>query len=94
MLCKALCFSILVFISATYVAQARRVIRAAPGAETTGSYIVVLKDNTAHSRFEAIADEVRKKSVDSKIFKVESSIAKVVAADISEKSAHEVDLLL
>ena len=91
LLCKTLYFSILVFISIAYVAQTRRVIRAAPGAETTGNYIVVLKENTTHNRFEAIVDEVRNKSVDSKIFeKVESPIAKVVAANISEQSAHEV----
>lgn len=74
-----------------HAGSARRVIRAAPDEETTGNYIVVMKENTTHSRFEAIADEVRKESSNLNISeKVESPIAKIVAAKLTEDGAHKV----
>ena len=49
--------------------QTRRVIRAAPGIETTGQYMVVLTPDTSHERFEAIAEKVRTQSLSSEIHK-------------------------
>ncbi|XP_019849379.1 PREDICTED: uncharacterized protein LOC100633843 isoform X3 [Amphimedon queenslandica] len=79
-------FSLLGGIS--YV-ESRRVIRAAPGEETTGNYIVVMEKETSHSTFEHIADEVRNESMDHKIAeKVEGPVAKIIAAKMTEEAAH------
>ena len=65
------------------VVQTRRVIRAAPGIETTGQYIAVLATDTSHERFEAIAEEVQSHSFTSKIRKIEGPFAKIVFAKLS-----------
>ena len=57
---------LLLFVAAV---QTRRVIRAAPGIETTGQYMVVLTPDTSHERFEAIAEKVRTQSLSSEIHK-------------------------
>ena len=81
----------LVVLLVVSLAEAQRVIRAAPGTNTTGNYIVVLHDNTTRSRYEALVEEIRKESVDSDLYeKVEGSFAKVIAAKITEDSAHKV----
>ena len=82
---------IYLLITTVAVVQARRVIRAAPGVETTGRYIVVLKSETSHDKFETIADEVRNESLNAAIFeKVEGPFAKIVTAKLSEDGAHKV----
>ena len=84
------CCSALLLIS---LVESRRVIRAAPGEETTGNYIVVMEKETNHSTFEHIADEVRNESMDHKIAeKVEGPFAKIIAAKITEEAAHRVSL--
>ena len=85
--------SVLLFLIVAGISfvESRRVIRAAPGAETTGNYIVVLDKDTDHSTFELVAGEVEKESVDHKIAeKVEGPFAKIVAAKITEEAAHRV----
>ena len=73
----------------------RRVIRAAPGEETTGNYIVVIEKETSHSTFEHIADEVRNESLDHRIAeKVEGPFAKIIAAKMTEEAAHRVSYIL
>ena len=84
------CCSALLFIS---LVESRRVIRAAPGEETTGNYIVVVEKETNHSTFEHIADEVKNESVDHRIAeKVEGPFAKIIAAKMTEEGAHRVSL--
>ena len=70
--------------------QTRRVIRAAPGIETTGQYIVVLTPDTSHEQFEAIAEKVRTQSLSSEIYKIEGQFAKMVVARLSVYEAHKV----
>ena len=83
--------ALVLLLSIVAVVQARRVIRAAPGVETTGRYIVVLKNETSHDKFETIADEVRNVSLNAAIFeKVEGLFAKIVTAELSEDGAHKV----
>ena len=72
--------------------QTRRVIRAAPGIETTGQYMVVLTPDTSHERFEAIAEKVQSQSLSSDIYKIEGEFAKVIVAELSEAEAHQVSL--
>ena len=75
--------------------ESRLVIRAAPGEETTGNYIVVMDKETNHSTFEHIADEVRKQSSDQKLsVKVGGPFAKIVTAKMTEDAAHKVLKLL
>ena len=74
------------------VVQTRRVIRAAPGTETTGQYMVVLATDTSHERFEAIAEEVRSHFLSSKIKKIEGIFAKIIVAKLSADEADLVSL--
>ena len=80
---------VLLFVA---VAQTRQVIRAAPGIETTGQYMVVLTPDTSHERFEAIAENVRSQSLSFEIHKIESQFAKVIVAKLSLDEAHQVSL--
>ena len=70
----------------------RRVIRPAPGIETTGHYMVVLTTETSHERFEAIAEKVRTHSLSSEIHKIESPFAKMVVTKLSVDEAHKASL--
>ena len=72
--------------------QTRRVIRAAPGIETTGQYMVALTPDTSHETFEAIAEKVQSHSLSSEIHKIEGQFAKVIVAKLSEVAAHKVSL--
>ena len=88
---KLLPLALIYLLTTVAVVQARRVIRADPGVETTGRYIVVLKSETSHDKFETIADEVRNESLNAAIFeKVEGPFAKIVTAELSEDGAHKV----
>ena len=80
---------VLLFVAAV---QTRQVIRAAPGIETTGQYMVALTPDTSHERFEAIAENVRSQSLSSEIHKIESQFAKVIVAKMSLDEAHKVSL--
>ncbi|XP_019861678.1 PREDICTED: uncharacterized protein LOC109590199 [Amphimedon queenslandica] len=87
-------FAFFLFIAVTLAfanVESRRVIRAAPGEETTGNYIVVMKKETNHSTFEHIADEVRRESIDQKLsVKVGGPFAKIVTAKMTEDAAHRI----
>ena len=74
------------------VVQTRRIIHAAPGIETTGQYIVVLAPDTSHERFEAIAENIQTRALDSEIHKIESAFAKVIVTKLSVDEAHKVSL--
>ena len=82
---------ILVLLFAAEV-QTRRVIRAAPGTETTGQYMVVMTPETSHERFEAIAEKVQTVSLSSKIHKTEGPFAKMIVTRLSVDEAHKVRL--
>ena len=87
-------YQVLVFIFLLFAAavQTRRVIRAAPGIETTGQYMVVLTPDTSHERFEAIAEKVQSQSLSSEIHKIEGQFAKVIVAKLSVDEAYKVSL--
>ena len=72
--------------------QTRQVIRAAPGIETTGQYMVVLTPDTSYETFEAIAEKVQSQSLNSEIHKIEGQFAKEIVAKLSEAAAHKVSL--
>ena len=74
------------------VGHTRQVIRAAPGIETTGQYMVVLTPDTTHERFEAIVEKVQSHSLTGKIHKIEGQFAKVIVAKLSVDEAHKVSL--
>ena len=80
---------VLLFVAAV---QTRQVIRAAPGIETTGQYMVVLSPDTSHETFESIAENVRSQSLSSEIHKIESQFAKEIVAKLSLDEAHKVSL--
>ena len=82
---------ILVLLLVTAV-QTRQVIRAASGIETTGQYMVVLRLNTSHERFETIAEKVQSQSLSSMLHKIEGQFAKVIVANLSVDEAHKVSL--
>ena len=73
--------------------QPRRVIRAAPGTETTGQYMVVLTPDTSHERFEVIAEEIQSELLSSKIHKTEGPFAKMIVAKLSVDEAHKVSFI-
>ena len=81
----------LLFVTAV---QTRRVIRAAPGTETTGQFMVALTPDTSHEQFEAIAEKVQSQSLSSEIHKIEGQFAKVIVAKLSEAEAHKVSLYI
>ena len=82
-------FLILVLLFTVGV-QTRRVIRAAPGIQTTGQYMVVLTPDISHERFEAIAEIVQTQSLSSEIHKIEGPFAKIFVATLSVEEAHKV----
>ena len=77
----------------TTVVQARRVIRAAPGIETTGQYMVVLTPDTSHERFEAVAKKIQSESFNSEMHKMESPFGKIIVTKLSVDEAHKVSLI-
>ena len=72
------------------VVRTRRVIRAAPGIETTGQYMVVLTPDTSHERFEAVAKKIQS---DSEMHKMESPFAKIIVTKLSVDEAHKVSFI-
>ncbi|XP_019849359.1 PREDICTED: uncharacterized protein LOC109580527 [Amphimedon queenslandica] len=80
-------FSLLVL--STFAVEARRVIRAASGSNTTGNYIIVVTDGVNHSRFMEIVDQVKNETLDSKIYEqVEGPFINIISARITEDAAH------
>ena len=85
---------VLIFVVLLFAAVVRtsRVIRAAPGIETTGQYMVALAPDTSHERFEATAEIIRSMSFSSDIYKIEGPFAKMIVAQLSVDEAHQVSL--
>ena len=82
-------FSLLVL--STFAVEARRVIRAASGSNTTGNYIIVVTDGVNHSRFMEIVDQVKNETLDSKIYEqVEGPFINIISARITADAAHKV----
>ena len=82
---------LLVLLVVTTVANAKRVIRAAPESKKTGCYIVKLEDDTSHTRFEELKEELVGESVDHNICgKVEGSVSKIIVVKLSEDSLDKV----
>ena len=75
------------------VVQTRRVIRAAPGIETTGQYMIVLTPDTSHERFEVIAEKIQSDSLSSEVHKIESLFVKIIVAKLSVDEAHKVSFI-
>ena len=83
---------LIIFVLLVTGVRTRRVIRAAPGTETTGEYMVVLTPETSHERFEAIAEKIQTVSLSSKIHKMEGPFAKMVITRLSVDEANKVSL--
>ena len=75
------------------VVHTRRVIRAAPGIETTGQYMVVLAPDTSHERFEAVAKKIQSELSNSEMHKMESPFAKIIVTKLSVDEAHKVSFI-
>ena len=76
--------SLILVLLLAAVARTRRVIRAVPGIETTGQYMVVLTPDTSHERFEAIANKLQSESLSSEMHKMESLFVKIIVTKLSE----------
>ena len=83
---------LIIFVLLVTGVRTRRVIRAAPGTETTGEYMVVLTPETSHERFEAIAEKIQTVSLSSKIHKMEGPFVKMVITRLSVDEANKVSL--
>ena len=70
--------------------QTSRVIRAAPGIETTGQYLVVLTPDTSHERFEEVAEKVQTQSLSSQIHKIEGPFGKLFVTTLTVEEAYKV----
>ena len=83
----------IIFPLFTAVVQTRRVIRAAPGKNTTGQYMVVLAPETSHERFEAIARKIQNESLSSEMHKMEGLFAKIIVTKLSLDEANKVSVI-
>ena len=83
---------LIIFVLLVTGVRTRRVIRAAPGTETTGEYMVVLTPETSHERFETIAEKIQTVSLSSKIHKMEGPFVKMVITRLSVDEANKVSL--
>lgn len=73
--------------------QGRRVIRAAPGAATTGCYVVKLRDSVTHDQFESAVQQVAPLATETKVYaKVEGDVSKLFAMKMSPEAADRVRL--
>ena len=74
-----------VLLGVASVVQSRRIIRAAPNADTTGCYMIKLRDDTSLERFDELVEYIKHKSMDNRIYgKVDSNMIKVITAKLSE----------
>ena len=72
--------------------SARRVIRAVPGASTTGCYIVKLSDSVTHDQFEAAVQQANSLAKESNVYtRVEGDVAKIFAMKLSHAEAEKVN---
>lgn len=86
-----LCVSLILIATVVY---ARRVIRAAPGSDKTGCYIVKLEDYTSHEKFEELTGVIVEESLDHLVHeKVEGVVSKIVTAKLSEDALHRVSII-
>ena len=71
--------------------HARRVIRATPGAATTGCYIVKLSDSVTSDQLEVALEEVAKQASEKKVYeRVEGDTAKIFTMKLSHEAAEKV----
>ena len=71
--------------------HARRVIRAVPGASTTGFYIVKLSDSVTHNQFETTVQQASSMANESRVYKkVEGDVAKIFTMRLSHDEANKV----
>ena len=85
--------SLILVLLLTAVVRTRRVIRAAPGIETTGQYMVVLTPETSDEQFETIAKKIQSESLSSEMYKMESPFVKIIVAKLSIDEAHKVSFI-
>ena len=70
---------------------ARRVIRAAAGANITGSYIIKLADSVDHEQFDAAVASVASLVSDQNVYeRVEGDAAKIFSMKITHEEAEKV----
>ena len=82
-------FSLLLL--ATSPVFARRVIRAAPNADKTGSYIIKLVDSVDHEQFNSAVASVASLVSDQTVFeRVEGDVAKIFSMKLSHEEAEKV----
>ena len=73
--------------------QARRVIRAVPGASTTGCYIVKMSNSVTHDQFEAAVQRATSQATESKVYaRVEGDVAKIFTMKLSHAEAEQVSI--
>ena len=83
--------SLLLLVTAQILstAEARDIVRAAPGELKTGNYIIALSEGTNQSRFDDIVEEVI--STGSIIYsKVNGDFAKIISANLTEETLRKV----
>lgn len=86
-----LLYVVLLALGSLAPVNGRRVIRAAPGAATTGCYIVKLKDSVTHEQFEAAVKQVTPLATEDKVYaKVEGVVSKIFAMKLSHTAAEKV----
>lgn len=72
-------------------AHGRRVIRAAPGATTTGCYVVKLNDSVNHEQFMRAVDQVTPLAMEEKVYAKVEGIINVFAMKLSHRAAEKVN---
>ena len=86
---NALYFFILLGVAS--VVRSRRIIRAAPDADTTGCYMIKLRDDTSPESFNGILEYIKEISMDKRIYsRVDSNMIKVITAKLSPEMLEEV----
>ena len=69
---------------------AKRVLQAAPGAATTGNYIVKLSQDTTHERFLEVVNLIEHDSDSTVHSSVDGQFAKFITARLSEDAIKKV----
>ena len=75
-------------------AHGRRVIRAAPGATTTGCYVVKLDDSVNHEQFMRTVDEVTPLAMEKKLYTKVEGVVNVFTMKMSHAAAEKVFKIL
>lgn len=84
--------ALIILLLAVDVIQSQLVYSGVPGVETTGNYMIVLKDNITDSKYKDIKAEVLGKSNISRT--INGLFAKIIVANLSEEEAHKVYIYL